>query len=1488
MLCICHLAAAVSAEPPAADRVVRPQVPAEAGGDDSETLKQGGHNSISLSRRQIVIQCLDLAREAIDRADFLTAAPLLERVLSEPNSFIPVNPSLEVGAHEDARRLMGKLPADLRQRLNEPRTTAARRVWEQSRLRGTAEAAEFLQKFADLPLAVEVWWWLGCHERDHARHKMAQAAFTQVVSHPQASAVQRGVARLAVLESIVNASQIDTSQIDEALRISSKMTESELDQNLEVAGRPVRLADVLAELRQRLSLLPSANREQSDEIAASRSKRPALEPTWKLTLNTPLGTSLDVCEQKQREQGVRPVQIVRPLIAGDRVIIRTLDSIQAFQIGTGKALWAIHNVEFDRQWIDNDVYQAKATEWAQRRYSADSVFGRMSTDARSLYAIQEPDRWGEFRIDQGAPRGGGRTGPRFNKLCCYSLDSGAIKWEIGGDPLQLEHSLGGYFFLGSPLVMDDMLYVIAQRETEIQLLSIEPEKGLLAWSLPLGSALLPISDDLQRSRVACPIIWQNGLLICSTSAGAIVAVDPLLRTMLWSYRYPATTIAAGDLQRAPNHQDVYNGHEPWWDFWREPILLATSLRTASESGRSDGKQTSSPILVFASPETDQLHAIRLPKGDPLWRIPRDGGVTVAGIVKETVIVIEGDAVRGHAVSSGRQAWRIPTPEIGGPGAIVGKMLILPAQIGGTILLDVESGQLLATPAGTESEVFLGACVEAGESWILMSRRQLMRLPRLRDVRKQVADQLEREPDVAAVRIHAAALDLEAGEFTLARHRLEGLKTPSALTLRRRALIEALKSTDINGAASNRIELSRQLKEAATDSEDGFEIAFAIATAALSAGDLKAAVTVSLDGLSRDLDQPEPLIKNSSVNARKDRVLLGIIDAAVRKASPADRQAVDGLYRDRVNSARISRDRFALQSLVQQWRGFDWARHLVVLEEEKALRKRTPTEVELLLLDAAADSDRTIALRSLEKLASRFDRSGAPWNAAAVRQRIQREEAWDAFQTSGFTGLDQTPKPHASATVLVPQRSLWPEVDPIIESHDEKTFGVFSLVPSHAEPGSLLERLDIWVDRNGNELLFRGDGFFQSGQDDAHERRFKLPPSVSPFRGPVGYMLREAWGIGRIVIVLVGSELFGIAPLDDKGEPNSRFLWSNSIDLQGSPGDTRVVVAKTGVNEGRHLVIDQLNRQIGKVGPVRAGYLCYQRGTKLLAIETETGRPLWERLDIPPDAIVFGDDDQVFIWRENRALEILSAIDGRQIEQRVCDQSPAQMIHQRDSLVWTVHNDENSKLELRDLKTGRLIWTRTDPPEARVAVLDPETLVIARPEGKLVILSARTGQSFGDPLAVNTGSLTGMIIWSDIDRWTIALMQPGSNAALWKSLKPNECYRRQLVKGTMIAIDRRNPRVLWTRELHDEPVLLDQSRAAPVLIQAWKSPSRDNVSASDGILNVIDKRTGKTLVQRHKEDMSLYFLLNPDPQQSILELKLPRELIRLTYPQRDVD
>ena len=1503
---------ALWAQPPKRD-ARNPNRPAPIALNGSQD-QPGRQSALKLVQDQSVIQCLEIIRQSVERKEFLKALPLIDQVLTDPDSFVLIDGATEVSAREEVQRLLKQMPAEIRQRFEEQRRVSARIAWDRAKAAGITEVGAFLSQYADTTLAADAWWWIGCYERDLGRFELAASAFRKVVSHSKATELQRALALIASMET-----KPDEKYLHESLNPTRLLSGMNRNMSVVIAGRSQNLGDWLTErpLNNNHSDSDSPRADQPSSTAEWRRDRPVLLPTWKQEFTVVLRANLETVEQKQRDQGIRPIPMIRPMIVGQQVIVRTLDEIKSFDFNTGHPKWAIANTEYQqigKRGFENSAFQAIVTDWAQRRGQADSIFNRMSTDGSRLFAVQEPDRSSELRIDRDSPKARFR-GPSFNKLCCYSIQSGELEWEVGAARLESEVALKGSFFQGCPLVLDGQLYVVAQYETELQLLVLESENGALVWSMTIGTAPLPIDEDLQHSRIACPIVWNDGLLLCPTGSGVVAAIDPFLRSMVWGYRYAARTVSTNDLIGRPGLPGSTISHEHWWESWREPfakVINPPQKRTPIQQQPEVIDPTESSILVFASPESEELHAIRLPDGKPLWQVPRNGGLLVAGFANDMVIVVEGDAVRAHDHDTGQVLWRTVVPEVSGPAVLADSALIIPDRFGGMTFLAVNDGKLLTESSSREPP--LGGIVETDQGWVAASRQGVMRLPRLEQVRSSVDQELARDPDNESFRVRAALLDLQAGEIETARHRLEGLTSSPARDLRRQALIAALSNTAADRSVTDRKDLAQQLTQLADNADFKFVAAAAIGASALSVGDFPATVEAALEGLSAELDPYGSTVKTSSTLVRKDRVLLGLIEEAYLRINPNERESLDELFNARLKLAQKSRDRFAILQLANRWRGLDWSRQIYVSVDEKGLRKSSLVEIELRLLDASGAKDATVALQALDRLAQRFDHVGSKQDARSIRRRILREFPTATFP-DGQTESERIAKdPVILNSVTEAPKEIWPDAQPEIDSRSERNFGVYCpLVPTHAEPGSLAERIDIAVDRTGNEVVFRGDSFFQSGQDEDHERKLELPKSASQYRGPSGYMLREAWGVGRVVVMLVGSDLFAVTPLDERGEPNSKLLWANPIDLQLPFGETKNLAGQAWIHDEQHVVTDLANRPLGKVGPVRPTYLCYQKGTTLVAVETETGHELWQRRDVPSNATILGDDHNVFVWIDAETVEILSAIDGRKLDDGVAFSSPDAMIHHRGSLIWTASCKENVRLELHDLRNGQLIWARVEDAKSLIAVLDTETLAVVTPNGELNVLAARTGVPICAPLSVDTESMTGIVAWHDPERWYIALttaigaapvnrpnskssdakLLPTNNSktsiAALKAPQPNGAYRLKFLNGPLYAVDRHQPRILWKRDFQDEPLGLDQSRTAPVLVQIWKLLPKGKNDASEGMLRVIDKRNGKTLVIRQNVDVLPYFLLNPDPQQGILELKLTQETIRMNYaPDRPAD
>jgi outer membrane protein assembly factor BamB len=243
---------------------------------------------------------------------------------------------------------------------------------------------------------------------------------------------------------------------------------------------------------------------------------------------------------------------------------------------------------------------------------------------------------------------------------------------------------------------------------------------------------------------------------------------------------------------------------------------------------------------------------------------------------------------------------------------------------------------------------------------------------------------------------------------------------------------------------------------------------------------------------------------------------------------------------------------------------------------------------------------------------------------------------------------------------------------------------------------------------------------------------------------------------------------------------------------------------------------------------------------------------------------------------------LSAFDGRTIKKDEEFRPKGTPLHEVGCCVWTVKSGTSTTIELVDLNSRKIIATREEPAGTLVTSLDPETLAALTPEGKLRILNARTGEEIGEPLTVDAESAASINAWSDLDRWYVTVSKQIANLPQLRDAQPYSGYRMRFVDGSMYAINRNQPRIVWQRQMNKEGFSLGQSTASPILVVLWKQPSEENRNAGEGVLKVVDKRTGDLLFEKKGTEILPYFLLNPDSQLGILELKLSYATLRFHY------
>src|SRR5262249_48219965 len=171
------------------------------------------------------------------------------------------------------------------------------------------------------------------------------------------------------------------------------------------------------------------------------------------------------------------------------------------------------------------------------------------------------------------------------------------------------------FFVGPPLPLSGRLYTLVEKGTDMRLVEIDAARGEVTWVQSLcGHKNGPITSDIGRRIRGAHLAYADGVLVCPTNAGAIVGVDLLSRRLLAPpaprppppARAPPPPVPDGGFQQF-DPRNVLNT-------WKaSPPIIA------------DGR------VVFAPPDGDNVECLNLRDGKPLWKVPREDGLYLAGV-----------------------------------------------------------------------------------------------------------------------------------------------------------------------------------------------------------------------------------------------------------------------------------------------------------------------------------------------------------------------------------------------------------------------------------------------------------------------------------------------------------------------------------------------------------------------------------------------------------------------------------------------------------------------------------------------------------------------------------------------------------------------------------------------------------------------------------------------------------------------------------------
>jgi outer membrane protein assembly factor BamB len=276
-------------------------------------------------------------------------------------------------------------------------------------------------------------------------------------------------------------------------------------------------------------------------------------------------------------------------------------------------------------------------------------------------------------------------------LRALRAEDGRLLWTT-----QAQDDYRGLVFGSAAVVEGRYVYAIAGEVSDqldhLWLIALETTTGKQLWRCDIGTESrinnLNRPTILQQAgayrpwlNVSAPAV-EGDLVIASPDIGAVIAVGRLDGKLRWTRGYQTLADPTIPLQR---QRDFAIAHPTS----ATPMIPGLSLRWASTP--AIGKDA----VIVAPQDSDQVLALNLSDGTPLWQSADFPEATLVGVSGQTAI-LSGEKLSGVDCGSGAITWTYQDHKICGPAVLHGDRVLAPTPVG-LVALSAKTGQAVPTP-----------------------------------------------------------------------------------------------------------------------------------------------------------------------------------------------------------------------------------------------------------------------------------------------------------------------------------------------------------------------------------------------------------------------------------------------------------------------------------------------------------------------------------------------------------------------------------------------------------------------------------------------------------------------------------------------------------------------------------------------------------------------------------------------------------------------
>ncbi|MBN2473024.1 MAG: PQQ-binding-like beta-propeller repeat protein [Pirellulales bacterium] len=1525
-------------------------------GDSSDAYGELAEN-VFLPADRTILQRLAQAHVLLEQDRYSEAVRYLGAILDAPEDYFfqpdknePVHRSLKAEAH----RLIGQMPKKGRELYELQYGTRARQMLTEALATGNREfLAEVSRRYFHAEAGQEATLLLGLDHLDHGR-PLAAALSLQRLQHslPDADRFQ------PTLSLAMATCWLQAGMPRKAQTVLSALRKQRGNRPVLIAGREVSLFESdTGALPWLVSLIGSQRatgpdgpdqwamfRGSPSRNATSEGGTPLLNLRWRIPMaDGPLDEEhLRRIHRSSLEQGDAALPCLHPLAVGDMVLMRTAENLLAVDFVTGKRRWEVP-VDDPLEAVaatTGDAANASGGHPAQRaaeleyRVFNDAVYGTISSDGQLVFSIEDLEPTGSRTSGTRRIIVGGRTQtvtPKvFNRLAAHDVRNGKLQWQLGGPADEFALREAEAFFLGPPLPLMGQLYALAEVKGEIRLLALNARTGDLLWSQQLAVVEQSILMDPMRRLAGVSPSYSDGILVCPTSAGAVVAVELATRSLLWGYRY-----------RRPELSNRYRA------MIAVPISTGTISQTTTRWSDATACIADGRVLV-APVESDSLHCLSLIDGKHLWEERRQEDLYVACIHQDKVVLVGRGGVRAVSLSGteektetieayemqGGAATMVkrdvtvvrPKPAWGGrivelPEGVVpsgqgfrgGDQYFLPLSSAEVMSLDLVAGKSIHVSRSRKGSV-PGNLVCYGGKVISQSFDGVELFYQLDAARQQVARRLADIPnDPVALSMQGEIL-MEQGkqaEAVAFLRRAYGLDAdPRTRELLRDALLNGLR---LDFATYH--DHSEEIEDLLDDPMHWAAYLQLTATGLQQAGEWEAALAHYLKLVDLDSEYGRMQPTTGSLSVRRDRWIQARLAQLRDEADEAAKAIVDKAIEDRLREALERPNLLPLQRFLESFGNHpaaDKARTALFLRLNNADQLLA---AEMLLWPQQQLGDPTIAGPATARLADLLRRAGRPEDAAVCYRRLQREYA-DVECLDGKTGkrmLDAVPDGDEVVQILS-RDAAWPagkvELNTEVGARRQTAnHGRYALA-FEGTSSPFFSETTLRFDQARRTLL---------AYDALGRERWgvSLVDSGSPTSLLFNPSQTQAHVRGHLLLLSMGYQVMAIDTLGSGQPGEPKLLWkrdltdatfgtgvSQAIGLAGIP--IQVPIQPWGIQQFRAARYQAMRS--GRLGPVTSRYVCFQRYRDLVAVDPLSGALLWVRHNIAPGDLLFGDDQFIFaLANDGDEATVFRSLDGEMLGCRKVPHAgaaPASAPNSvpsynagaqrryvaalgRNLLFWRTQGDQ-AVLELFDPWQQRELWpSRTFSAASKTSLVGQEAIGVFEPDGHFVLVSLTNGRTVAEAKLEAETNLAQVFVFRSGDQYVLvtngALSLPADNQRMTQPL-PGALYK-PIGRGRVYLFDLAG-KLLWPEavEIENQHLLLNQPSRLPVLMFGCQVYDRSQSGSRRTQVSTLflDKRTGRRVCSQDFPNMTSMCELTGDPQQNTVELTLMQHRLTMTF------